>query len=108
MIQILRNFENQVGRDADKIPAEILSSIKRFIIKTDTIDEADLITDLGFNEIASNVGYNFLISTDVGYEGFTNFPRPTYNLDGRYYFQSGIEAANIEQIFNEITFSAFE
>lgn len=110
MIAELRGFERRVNENAYKVPEEILKKIRQFIILTGTIDKGDLYVSYEIEEIAQGVHHNFLIEPNNPrgrYEGFVEFPRPTYGLEGRYFTQQGIEASNIERIFDEITFDSF-
>lgn len=119
-VETLREFQRRVERDAWKVPAEITSQIRRFIVKTATIDTTDLLVTLDWREFASNAGSaeEFIIEPHQRYgrkEGFTEFDRDHYfygafigRFTGRRYYKQGIEAADLRSVFNEITFAAFE
>lgn len=114
MISTLRDFSDEANRASPNVPDEILASIRRWIIITGTIDTGDLYVGFSVNEVASNVGHNFLIETNVGYEGFTEFDRPAYFSEekpnqgrGRKYFQQGIEHAQLQPIFDEMVLASF-
>lgn len=111
MIRRLRNLQVVIARNADKYPRELLTQIRRFIVRTHTIDTAQLLVTFDFREIVqTGDASHFDLEPNQSYgrkEGFTEFARPAYNLKGRHYIQSGIEAANFQNISDEIIYEAF-
>lgn len=110
VIEDLRSFERRVNENAYKVPEEILRKIRNFIIITGTIDKGDLYVSYEIDEHSKGVYHNFLIEPNNPrgrYEGFVEDDRPAYGLQGRWFTKLGIEAANIKNIFDEITFDSF-
>lgn len=111
MTRRLRDYEVIISRNADKYAREILTQIRRFIIRTGTIDTTDLLVTYDFKEIVQRGNASvFTIEPHQSYgrkEGFTEFARPAYGLQGRYYIHRGIVAASYRQISDEIVFEAF-
>lgn len=114
MIGILRGFERTLNARADDFPFEIVSSIRRFIIRTHTIDEGKLLFAFDFNEVATNAeSVQFLIDTSndldrYGIEGFVEFDRPAYGFIGRKFMEQGIENADYQRVMDEIVFASFQ
>ena len=111
MVRRLRNLQVIVARNADKFPREVLTQIRRFIIRTHTIDTADLLVTYDFHEIVQTGNASeFQLEPNQRYgrkEGFTEFARPAYGLRGRGYIKSGIEASNFQAISDEIIYEVF-
>ena len=112
LIRRLRSFEQAVKNNADRIPYEIVTNIRRFIVQTRTIDKGKLLFAFDYSESPFTNGVKFIIDTSsdpdrFGIEGFTDQPRKAYGLAGRYYIKQGIEASNFERIFDEMASDAF-
>jgi hypothetical protein len=108
----LREFGEQARIRGEEIPIEILKKIRQFIIVTNTIDTGKLYVAFEIYDEPSANGAKFLIDTRAdperfGIEGFTEFPRPAYGLEGRYYIKQGIEETNLEPIFDSFAANAF-
>lgn len=116
----LRAFSENTLRNAEKIPYEIVTQIRRFIVSTGTIDTGKLLFAFDYSGGTSINGARFIISTSsdpdrFGIEGFTEFSRRHFywgfdsgkTFKGRQYIRQGIEAANLQEIFNETAAQTF-
>lgn len=116
----LRAFSENLIRRSEMIPFEIVTQIRRFIVQTGTIDTGKLLFAFDYSGGTSINGARYIISTSsdpdrFGIEGFTEFSHRQFywghdsgkDFKGRQYIRQGIEAADLESIFNETAAATF-
>lgn len=112
VLQAIDRYANTLLQRGDDIPYELKTSIIREVIRTGSIDTAAMITAIDYHrEVVTNTEQRYRIDTsnnpDVTYDGFVEFKGETRNWPGRYFYQRGIENAELERIFDSFADRSF-
>lgn len=103
---------NALDRRVSEFPYEIKTSVVREIVRTGSIDTTRMIQAVNYHEDhVTSSGQHFRVDTSdddsVTYDGFVDQPGETRNWPGRFFYQRGIEGANIEQVISSIMNESF-
>jgi len=112
IIAMFQRLDRNWIEHSDDFAYEIKTSIVRQIARQGHIDTTAMIRSVNYHrEAFTSQSVKYRIDTsdnavrDVFYDGFVEFPRK--NWPGAFFYQRGIENANIQQIADDIIDRSF-